>query len=264
MLALARLLLVGGALPEDEILELLQPREDTGMAKKTLDAAVECGLVVREKRACRLATGLFSPEPKPSEFDGVLPLVLSRLLLVTTINGAPNGFAMLCAWLLHQGASDMPKDRGGLKKALQEQGFSLEELQIQNDGRWDNLVYWARYLGLLRQMREGPCAGLVPDPTLFLQRHLAQLLPAGEDVEARTFRTRVGELCPVLDGGSVRTMLLARIAPDWRPEKLSDALTFGIERLERGGALRAWCPDDQRTFLLTPGDRKIAYLARTK
>jgi hypothetical protein len=264
MLAVARLLLAAGPLPEEELLVLLQPREDTRMAKNTLDAGVECGLVLRSKNVWRLAPNLFPQELKASELEETLSLVLARLLPVPEVSGTTNGFATLCAWLLHQPILEMPGDRGGLKKAAQEQGLSLSELQIQSDARWDNLVYWAVYLGLVRQTRQEPCAGILPDPTLYLRRHLAQLLPAGEEVAAEAFRSRLGECCPVLDGGSVRTKLLARIDPTWPVKQLSDAVTFSIERLERNGELRAWTPDDQRTFLLTPDGRKIAYLTRTR
>lgn len=266
MLAVARFLLATGPMPEDELIPLLQPRENTGMATNTLNAALECGLVVREKKQCRLAAGLFEQEPKPTELDAVLPLVLARLLLAPKIGSDSNSFATLCAWLLHQPVLTMPVDRGGLKNAIQGQGLSLNELQVQSDARWDNVIYWARYLGLVRQMRDEPCAGLVPDPTLFLRRHLPKLLPAGEEVDASTFRQRVGTLCPVLDGGTVRDALLARIAPDWPEQQISDSLAFAIARLEHSGELRAWCPDDQRAFLLTPAPagRKIAYLARTR
>ena len=266
MLAVARLLLATGPMPEDELVPLLQPRDKTGMATNTLNAAVECGLVLREKKQCRLAEGLFDHEPKPTELDEILPLVLARLLLAQKIDGDSNNFATLCAWLLHQPVLTMPTDRGGLKSAIQEQGLSLNDLQVQSDARWDNVIYWARYLGLVRQMRDEPCAGLVPDPTLFLRRHLSKLLPAGDEVDASTFRHRVGELCPVLDGGAVRDALLARIAPDWPEQQLSDSLAFAIARLEYSGEIRAWCPDDQRAFLLTsgPAGRKIAYLARIR
>jgi hypothetical protein len=266
MLAVARLLLVEGPMPEDELIPLLQPREDTGMAKNTLNAALECGLVIREGKKCRLPDGLFEHEPKPTELDKVLPLVLARLLLAPKIANDSNNFATLCAWLLHQPVLSMPVDQGGLKGAIEAQGLSLAELQVQNDARWGNVIYWARYLGLVRQMRADSCTGLIPDPTLFLRRHLPKLLPAGEEVDASTFLLRVGSLCPVLDGGTVRTALLARIKPDWPERQISDSLGFAIARLEHSGELRAWCPDDQRNFVLTPGptSRKIAYLTRTR
>jgi hypothetical protein len=264
MLAVARLLLAEGPMLEEELIPLLQPRENTGMAASTLSAAVECGLVLREKKKCQLAAGLFEGALKPDELDEVLPLVLDRLLLAPKISGASNGFATLCAWLLHQPVLTMPVDRGGLKRAIEASGLSLADLQLQNDARLDNVIYWARYLGLVRQMREETCAGLVPDPTLFVRRHLPHLLPAGEEVDALSFRQRAGALCPVLDGGAVRDALLASIAPDWPEQQLSDALAFAIARLEQSGELRVWCPDDSRAFLLTPAGRKIAYLARIR
>lgn len=264
MLAVARLLLAEGPMLEEELIPLLQPRENTGMASSTLSAAIECGLVVREKKQCKLAAGLFEGALKPDELDEALPLVLARLLLAPKISGAPNGFAALCAWLLHQPVLAMPADRGGLKSAIQAAGLSLADLQLQNDARLDNVIYWARYLGLVRQMREEACAGLLPDPTLFVRRHLPQLLPAGEEVDAVSFRQRVGALCPVLDGGAVRDALLATIDPEWPEQQFSDALAFAVVRLEQSRELRVWCPDDSRAFLLAPGGRKIAYLARIR
>ena len=264
MLAIARLLLAEGPILEDDLIPLLQPRENTGMATSTLNAAVECGLVLREQRKCQLAAGLFEGALRPDELDEVLPLVLARLLLVPKISGASNGFAKICAWLLHQPVLTMPVDRRGLKSAIEASGLSLADLQLQNDARLDNVIYWARYLGLVRQMREETCAGLVPDPTLFVRRHLPQLLPAGEEVDALSFRQRAGALCPVLDGGAVRDELLASIAPEWPEQQLSDALAFAIARLGQSGEIRVWCPDDSRDFLLTPAGLKIAYLARTR
>lgn len=266
MLAVARLLLAAGPMPEDEILPLLQPREITVIAKNTLNASIECGLVVREKKECRLAVEHFEHKPKLTELDEGLPLVLSRLLLVPKIGDDTNNFATLCAWLLHQPVLGMPGNRLGLLTAIREQGLSLPDLQLQNNARLDNVIYWARYLGLVRQIGDEKCAGVFPDPTLFLRRHLPKLLPAGEEVPVSTFLQRVGALCPVLDGGSVRAALLARITPDWPERQISDSLGFAIARLEHSGELHAWCPDDQRTFVLTPEptSRKIAYLTRKR
>jgi hypothetical protein len=266
MLAVARLLLAEGPMPEDELIPLLQPRENTGMAAATLSAAIECGLVVRERTKCMLAADLFEGKAKPSELDGLLPVILARLLLAANIESEANNFATLCAWLLHQPLLAMPVDQVGLKNAIQAQGLSLNDLQLQSNARLDNVIYWARYLGLVRQMSDEKCARVVPDPTLFLHRHLSRLLPAGEEVDVNKFRKRLGAICPVLDGGTVRDKLLERIAPDWPESQISESLSFAISRLERSGEVRAWCPDDQRVFAVTPPPavRKIAYLARTK
>ena len=56
----------------------------------------------------------------------VLPIVLARLLLRPKLDDNTNGFAVLCAWLLHEDVDKMPVDRGGLKNALQTQGLSLD------------------------------------------------------------------------------------------------------------------------------------------
>ncbi len=266
ILALARLSMTVGPLAEDELIPLLQPRDNTGIATSTLNAALECGLLLREKGKCKIAPGLFDSDLRPSGLDSVLPVVLSRLLLAESIAGEPNKFAILCAWMLHQNPTSMPNDRGSLKNEIQAQGLPLADFQIQNDARLDNVVYWARYLGLVRQMRDEPCAGLLPDPTLFVRRHIADVLPVGEEVTVDRCRKRLAALCPVLDGGVVRATLLSRIAPNWSDHNLSYSLSFAIARLEQNKELKAWCPDDQRDFLLMPGssNRKVAYLKRTK
>src|SRR5689334_18222523 len=112
MLAVARLLLAAGPLAEDELIALLQPRENTGIATSTINAALECGLIIREKGQFKLACDLFQEPPTPVELDAVLPIVLARLLLIPKVGREQNGFAVLCAWLLHQPVVGMPGDRG--------------------------------------------------------------------------------------------------------------------------------------------------------
>ncbi|MBN8460099.1 MAG: hypothetical protein J0M04_19905 [Verrucomicrobia bacterium] len=263
MIAVARLLAATGPKPKDEVIALLQPgRDKTNLAENTLNAAIECKLVRREGDSFDLVPGVIPLGTKPDELDEVLPKTLARLLLQPTIDGEPNGFATLCAWLLQLPVENTPSNRGGLKAALKTSGFTLEELQIASDARWDNVIYWARYLGLVRQRFDEPCGGVVPDPTGYLRRHLSDLLLDGDDISAAVFRSRIGELCPVLDGGAARAAMLARVAPDWPADRLSDALTFALERLARTNELRWWCPNDQRIFLLTPAGKPIAFVAR--
>lgn len=263
MQAIARLLFASGPLPREHALALLQPRESgTGLADSTVSAALECGLVSKDGDALALGDAELAGAKSDDEFTLLLPKVLARLVLAAEVNGKPNRFATICAWLLQLPVDHPHRDRGALKEAIKDSGYTLEELEAEYDARWDNILYWARYLGLVRQLKESPCAEVVPDPTLFLVRHLTDLLPVGEERTAEDFREALGAICSVLDGGAARADMLARTAPNWPAKRLSDALCFAIERLQALGTVRTRSPKDQRNFLLTSNEEPIAYLAR--
>jgi hypothetical protein len=263
MQAVARLLFTSGPLHREQALALLQPRESgTGLAANTIAAGLECGLVREDGDAIKLGDAELAEAKSDDEFNLLLPKVLARLVLAAQINGKSNRFATICAWLLQLPVDHPYRDRGALKEAISESGYTLDELDAATDNRWDNVVYWARYLGLVRQLKESPCTEVVPDPTLFLVRHLADLIPDGEERTVEDFRGALGAICPVLDGGVARADMLARVAPDWSPRRLSDALCFAIERLQAAGKVRTRSPKDQRNFLLTSNEEPIAFLAR--
>jgi hypothetical protein len=263
VVALARLLLSEGDLPETQLISLLQPRENKNMASKTLDAAIEIGLVEHRLGKYRL-TEILPKTTKPSQLDKQLPIIMARLLMRQEIDRKPNGFVKLCAWILLQPILTFPHDRSGIHYAMKAQGLPPDELQVANEARLDNVIYWARYLGLVRQMEGSIAAGVIPDPTDYLRRFLPEILPLGEEVTAQDFRSRLAQLCPALDGGAVREALLQKLDPDWPANRLSESLAFAIERLQHSKEVQAWCPDDWRDFLLTPDGTKIAFLKRTK
>ena len=149
-----------------------------------------------------------------------------------------------------------------MKDALAQDGLPLAEAGAAITNRFHNIIYWLRYLGFVVQTGDRLGEGLIPDPTLFLRRHLDELVPAGEDMEIHRFISVLGTICPVLDGGAVRRRLLTRIAAEWPENQVSDSLAFALERLDRSKELRVWCPDDQRTFMVTPAGKKLALSAQ--
>jgi hypothetical protein len=263
MQAIARLLFGSGALPRERFLALLQPRESgTGMAESTLAAGIECGLVRRDGDILMLGEAELAEAKSDHEFNLLLPKVLARLVLAREVNGRPNRFATICAWLLQLPVDHPHRDCGALKEAIKDSGYTLEELDAEIDARWANILYWARYLGLVRQLKDSPCVEVVPDPTLFLIRHLTDLFPEEQERTAEAFRDSLGTICPVLDGGAARADMIARTAPNWPAKRLSDALCFAVERLQAAGKLRTRSPRDQRNFLISSNEEPIAYLAR--
>lgn len=266
--AIVRLLAAVGPMPEAELTALLQPPTTnpggSGIADKVLPAAAECGVIVRNNRTCALAPGVFPNEIKPDDIDEILPRILARLVLQPQVDGQENLFAIICSWFLHRPVDGIPHDPADVKDALATDGLPLADAGAAITNRFHNIIYWLRYLGFAVQTGDRFGEGLIPDPTLFLRRHLDELVPAGEEMEIHRFVSVLGTICPVLDGGAVRRTLLSRIAADWPENQVSDALAFALERLERTKELRVWCPDDQRTFMVTPAGKKLAFIARNK
>jgi hypothetical protein len=121
-------------------------------------------------------------------------------------------------------------------------------------------LYWASYLGLVWRARQTAGHGVIPDPTHFLRPRIERLLPPGEQVSVATFLTRLGEQCPVLDGGVVRSAVLRRMEGAGTlpatTEELSDSLSFALRRLRKEGLLTWSYVNDSFSFRdLSRGER---------
>jgi hypothetical protein len=255
-----------------ELCRLMDPTEygagtapEPDAVRELFQAGLEARILeeyrARNEPHIRLITAFPEGQPFPTPLSGHLQNVLARLLLRPEIGGEPNGFALVCAWFLAQPIGATPQGHNELMTALARSGFPLSELHLNNPARVDMILYWARYLGLVERMRLIGGSGVIPDPSAFLRRHLQQLLPTTNSVlSAAEFRTCLGNLCPPLDGGSVRATVLSRLrvlgAPPWPEGRFSDALSFAIRRLHIEGHLHWTYIDDSQAFLeLTHGER---------
>jgi hypothetical protein len=205
----------------------------------------------------------------PSDrFENQIRELLEKSAFRITIDGTQNQFAEACAWLLWQTPNAMPQGHAALKTRMQSNGLSYETLGLSNDARWDVLIYWATYFGLLWQYQEEKCCGLVPDPTTLLSRHIDDLLPRKGHVAIHEFKAGLGKICSALDGGIVHSNVGAvleekgAIPRDYR-NRLSPALSLALRNLKDIGVLRYWCPDDQRSFQLMSQDEKVAFIERS-
>jgi hypothetical protein len=235
-----------------------------------LGAAAEAGLAedytAGGKRSLRLASQLPDGTPMPAEPATVLPDLMARLALRPQIGGKPNRFAEACAWLLTQPVIGAPQGHNALRTGLQAAGFDLDEVHLRTELRLDNLLYWAVYLGLVWRTRETAGHGVVPDPTAYLRRNLDQLLPRGERLPVADFVARLGEACPVLDGGAVRTAVLRRMEASGIPpvpaERLSDALSFALRRLRKEELLGWSYVNDSFSFCDLSRGERVNFLER--
>ena len=268
-------------IPRDTVIDLLQPKSlrekehaDT-LATNTIAAVMELSttetpLIEQNDDGTDklLVLGKDLRECDDSQFDHRARSLLERAALRPKVGNSANRFSEVCAWLLCLSPVSMPQGHAELKTRMQSDGLSIDAFGLKNDARWDMIVYWTTYFGLLWQWHEDKCRGLVPDPTEYIKRHLAELLPSDKQEPIQVFQQNLGRLCPVLDGGGVHDSVARRLAqkagdPNQR-ERLSPALSFAIRNLQEEGILRYWCPDDQRTFCLMSWDEKVAFLTRDK
>lgn len=240
----------------------------SGLASRTLDATVEIGIVVRSQEAgesvLRLDTESYAALSKTIDPAQAIRRLLARRLLAEEVRGKPNNFSLLCAWLLTRGVSSMPEGHYKFQEALKKDGFALAEFRVQHEASIDNVLYWARYLGLIWQSRPKRAEAIIPDPTDYLALHMREIIPPEQRVTALEFRERLGELCPVLDGGIVRDQVLAKIEQatgrTWPPDQFSESCSLALRQLKQTGVIAYDCPNDQREFMRLCNNERIAFI----
>ena len=267
--------------PRDTLLELLQPlsiREkhdadtiatNTLLAIRQLSSGDTQLLDEREddRGDPRVSLAQHLMRIPADRFEKAIRELLEKSAFRPTIDGAQNQFAMACAWFSWQTPQGMPQGHAALKTRMHSNGLSYETLGLSNDARWDVLIYWATYFGLLWQYQEDKCYGLVADPTTFLSRHIEDILPPKGFTAIHEFKATLGRLCSPLDGGIVHGEVSAVLAgkgaiPSDYHTRISPALSLALRNLKDMGVLRYWCPDDQRAFQLMSQDEKVAFIER--
>lgn len=280
VLALLRLLEVcpPSGIAYSEAIELLQPRtiraNETAdsLSVETIGAAVDAGLIEdigpkRGTRILRLSPSLRATEGDDRPLDQRFYEAMCHQLLQASVGAKENRFARIVAWILLQSPGGMPQGHNGFKDAFNVQGMGCVEHAVQNDARWDNVIYWARYLGLVCQVRTGKCEGILPDPSIYIERHLRSIFANSGKIRISEFRERIGRLCPVLDGGAVHKEVAERINASGQisplpKDRLTGALCFGLRFLKKRGTIDYESSDEARHFLRTDRDEKITLIWR--
>lgn len=267
-----------GGLEEGMAKALLQPKTlreadapPSALAPRTIDAAIETGLVARsnvgDTTILALAVDAYETLSKSKDRPDSIRRLLEKRLLTPMINGQKNYFAFWCAWLLTRSATWLPQRHSDIQEAMTADGLDLSQFRATNTSNIDNVLYWARYLGLIWRAREETAASIIPDPTTFLTRHLHELLPPNCRVDAFSFRKQLGSICSVLDGGGVREELLEQIQKAtgraFDDDRISDALSLALRQLAEAKLIDYDCPNDQRRFLRLYDDHRIAFLERS-
>lgn len=167
------------------------------------------------------------------------------------------------AWFLTQDPT-RPLEFENVKNRVDEQlGADAGALSLTNPQRFQNFVYWARYLGFAWRYKLDR-EWVVPDPTAALERHLPQVFPNNDAVPVSEALDRWHAVLPVLDGGEARVEL-ERALHSGGPEPgvLSRSTSLALERLRGRGMLRFDLRSDATVWSLDtwPQRSAVSHLA---
>lgn len=167
-------------------------------------------------------------------------------------------FVDALAWLLVQDPFSPLPWKGEHVSRIIDQVGEADALRtvIGNDQRFQNLVYWARWLGFAERIgRTGAAEAVVSDPTEAVARALPGVFRDARELSVQAFVQRLGAAVPVLDGGAARRALLNRLRDDYHPDEktLSRALSLALKRLDLRGAIQLLKPSDALFWLLDLG-----------
>lgn len=141
----------------------------------------------------------------------------------------------------------------------------------------DQCYYWGRYLGfctisaqqIRKDGKKNSTRIIVPDPTVAIRSLLPAIFVGERELTADVFLDRLGELCPILERGTARKIVVSQAAnPEDFPGKdeLSGGTSLAMLRLEAEGAIAMDDRADAKTpCLLNLGDnnRRFSHVRLT-
>lgn len=213
-----------------------------------------------------------------TEIDRFGPEILfiktvERLLFDPTLaqNNGQENVAPALAWFLMQdpanplGFSENPKSR-----ILNDLGEETEAYDLDAKEDFQNLAYWARYLGYCSWISISQTGTLfIPDPTAALARHLRDVFSEEQEMRFVDCISALAIPCPVLEGGVVRQEMEAFARPELRrePGTLSQATSLAFRRLEERKVIELRRLSDADVVTVHWDDKRkgfshIAYKAR--
>jgi hypothetical protein len=179
-------------------------------------------------------------------FTGKIPAFCRRLILEEK-NAFPfwgessalaGDFVRGITWLLAQNLYSLPTTWTGGAENLENVQITGDKKIVQNDTRWTNLRFWARYLGFA----SGDSNSFQIDPTLAIRDELPLIFGTQRELPAKDFLTALSLQLPVMDNGVYRREVETYLnTATWRnPDEghLSMSLSFALRRLDLSGEIK--------------------------
>lgn len=153
-------------------------------------------------------------------------------------NADQQDFPRVLAWFLTQNPA-RPVEFGNVKALAEEQlGTDIVTSSLTNQSRFQNFVYWARYLGFAWRYKVDR-EWVVPDPIEALGRHLPTLLSTDTAVPMSEVVERWRTALPVLEDGEARSEVERSLRAGGREAGvLSRSTSLALARLRDRGVIR--------------------------
>jgi hypothetical protein len=181
-------------------------------------------------------------------------------------NAGQAGVLVALAWFLTKSPlqpisfSDAPQNE--LRNDL---GQFADKAELGNLSSFQNLIYWARFLGFATVVGDAAVKRVFPDPSRAISAVLDRVLPEKSWVDINVFLFRLAEIYPVLEGGSVREEVEAnRTAAPLADGTLSVASSIALQRLANRGAIQLDVVADAKGYILDFGgsNKRVSRLRR--
>lgn len=133
-------------------------------------------------------------------------------------------------------------------------GQFAEKAELGSTSSFQNLLYWARFLGFATVVGEGTSKRAFPDPLRAISASLDKVLPDTNWVDMDVFLLRLAAIYPVLESGSVREEVEEnRTVPHAIDGRLSVASSLALQRLHDRGAITLGVVADAKAKILNFG-----------
>jgi len=118
-------------------------------------------------------------------------------------------------------------------------GPDINSFDLTNAARFQQFVYWARYLGFAWRLELQGVNVVFPDPTAALTRHLPVVAGRKGRMPIQDVINELAQLLPVLEGGTARLAVESYLPQEKRrpAEQLSRSTSMALECLELLGRL---------------------------
>jgi hypothetical protein len=118
-------------------------------------------------------------------------------------------------------------------------GPDVNSFDLTNAARFQQFVYWARYLGFAWRLELQGVNVVFPDPTAALTRHLPTIAGKKGRMPIQDVINKLAQLLPVLEGGTARLAVESYLSQEKRrpAEQLSRSTSMALECLELLGRL---------------------------
>ncbi len=170
-------------------------------------------------------------------------------------NAGQAGVLIALAWFLTKsplqpvGFSDAPQNQ--LRTDL---GQFAEKAELGSTSSFQNLLYWARFLGFATVVGDSRSRRAFPDPSRAITAVLDEVLPDKTWVDVDVFLNRLAAIYPVLEGGSVREEVEANsTVPPANDGNLSVASSLALQRLADRGSISLDVVADAKARILDFG-----------